>query len=195
MSIPTKEQATRFLAPLRGGVATLLLHEIQAKLTLSRLVLGCAGALSLDTTILDSDAYYSTNMQGLAEEAGLFLKGEVLLLPERDFEVASLLPLISSRRELVIIDDLNSLYSLASDGRKSQQLGIILKLLSYGARLNRSWVVAIVYRTEMGQKRGGANHRSLTAMGDQLIDTDLRGGSIRLRAGSKNCWTDGEYTA
>lgn len=145
----------------------------------------------MDTTVLDSDAFYSTNMQRIAEDPKTIAAGEVLLLPEQGFEVASLLPLLSSRRQLVVIDDLNSLYSLASDGPTSQQLSILFKLLSYGARINESWVVATAYRTELPQNR--TDRRSLTALGDQLIDTDLRAGSIRLRASSNDQWTNGEF--
>ena len=194
MSVPTKEQATNFLAPLKGSVAILLLHDARAKFALARFLFSCVSVLSLGTTILDSDAFYSTNMEEFVDENRPAPKGEVLLLTERDFEVTSLLPLLSSRRELLVIDDLNSLYSLASDGRKSQQLTILLKFISYNARMNGSSVVATAYRTDLDQKRRGANQRSLTALGDLLIDTDLRAGSIRLKASLKDYWPNGEYT-
>jgi hypothetical protein len=115
-----------------------------------------------------------------------------LLLPEQDFEVSSLLPLLSSKRELLIIDDLNSLYSLATDGRKSHQLTILVKLLSYGARMNNSWVIATAYQTELSAKQGRANQRSLTALGDLLIDTDYRGGTLRLKGGFNGRWPNDE---
>jgi hypothetical protein len=192
MSILTKEQASRFLAPLRGNFTILLLHDIQTKMELSRFILRCARLLSTDTTVLDADAFYCTNIDRFAEDAQVMTKAEVLLLPEQDFEVNSLLPLLFSRRELLIIDDLNSLFSLATDGRKSHQLTILMKLLSYNARMNDSWAIATAYRTELGAKQGKTNQRSLTALGDLLVDTDFRGGALRLKAGFKGRWPNDE---
>jgi len=181
MSIPTKEQATRFLAPLKGKATVVLLHDTRARMQLDRFMLGCAGLQRMTTTVLDADAFYSSNMDRFAEETRSIPMGELLLLPEQDFEVQSLLPLLSSKREMLIIDGLNSLYSLASDGRKSQQLSIFMKLLSHNARMNGSWVVATAFRTELGRKQEEQNHRSLTALGDLLIDTDFQGGAVRLK--------------
>lgn len=192
MSIPTKEEASRFLDPLRGSLTILLLHDIQAKTRLSRFLLRCANLQPMDTTVLDADAFYCTNIDRFAEDAQSVAKAELLLLPEKDFEVNSLLPLLSSRRELLIIDDLNSLYSLASDGRKSHQLTILMKLLSRNAKLNDSWVIATAYRAELGAKQGGASQRSLTSLGDLLVETDLREGSLQLRARFKGLWPNDE---
>jgi len=192
MSIPTKEQGDRFLAPLKGRLAILLLHDTQVKAKLSRFVLRCASLQSIDTTILDADAFYCTNMDRFADDVQGIPKGELLLLPERGFEVGSLVPLLSSKRQLLIIDDLNSLFSLASDGRKSQQLTILMKLLSHNAKMNGSWAIATAYRAELDRKQGAMSQRSLTALGDLLLDTESFSGSIKLRSSFKDHWTDGE---
>jgi hypothetical protein len=194
MRIPTKEQTSRFLAPLRGSLAILLLHEIQAKMQLSSFMLRCASLQSIGTTILDADAFYCTNMDRFAEDAQSISNGEVLLLSEQDFEMSSLVPLLSSKRQLLIIDDLNSLYSLASDGRRSQQLTIFMKILSHNARMNGSWAIATAYRAELGHKQSAMNQRSLTALGDVLIDTDSYADSITLKSSSKGYWTNGEFS-
>jgi hypothetical protein len=195
MSIPTKEQAGRFLAPLKGSLTIILLHDIQAKIRLSRFLLACASLESLDTTVLDADLFYCTNIESLAEEARSISKAELLLLPEQDFEVNSLLPLLSFRRQLIIIDDLNSLFSLASDGRKAHQLAILMRLLSHNSSVNASWVIATAFRTELGTKQGAQNQRSLTALGDLLVDTDFRDGSLKLKAGFKGRWPGDELVA
>jgi len=192
MSIPSKEQASRFLAPIRGSLAILLLHDIQAKMDLSRFVLRCASLESLATTVLDVDAFYCTNVDRLAEDAQSIVDAEMLLLPENDFEASSLLPLLSSRRAMLIIDDLNSLYSLATDVRKSHQLSIMMKLLSYNARMNGSWVIATAYRTELRAKEARANKRSLTALGDLVVDADSRGASLTLKGESNGGWPNDE---
>ena len=146
----------------------------------------------MDPTVLDADAFYCSNMDALADDGQPISKGEALLLPERDFEVSSLLPLLSSKRELIIIDDLNSIYSLASDGRKSQQLSILMRLLSHNAKMNGSWVIATAYRAELGQKQG-ANLRSVTALGDLVVDTDYQADSLKLKAAFKGHWPNGEF--
>jgi len=192
MSIPTKEHASRFLAPLRGNIAIILLHDVHARSLLGRFMLRCSAMQSMPTAVLDADAFYCTNMGRFAEEAQTIVSSELLLLPERGFDVRSLLPLLSSRREMVIIDDLNSLYWLASDGRKLQQLTILMKLLSLNARLNGSWVIATAYRAEQAAKQGGVNERSLTALGDLVVDTDFREGSLRLRTESNGRWPNDE---
>jgi len=117
----------------------------------------------------------------------------VLLLPERDFEVSSLVSLLSSNRRLLVIDDLNSLYSLASDGRRWQQLTILMKLLSHNARMNGSWTIATAYRTELESRQSETNQRSLTALGDLLIDTRSGRDSIKLRSSQKGHWPGGEF--
>jgi len=192
MSIPTKEQASRFLTPLRGTVAVLLLHDVQVKMELSRFILRCARLQATNTTVLDSDAFYCTNLDKLTEDAQSINNAELFILPERNFEVSSLLPLLSSKRELIIIDDLNSLYSLATNGRKSHQLSIMMRLLSSNAKVNKSWVIATAYRTDINAGQGRANQRSLTALADQLIDTDFRDGSLKLKGGFNGLWPNDE---
>ncbi len=171
----------------------MLLHDTDTKMRLSRFMLRCASLQSMDTTILDVDAFYCTNMDRFAEDAKS-IKGDVLLLPEQDLEASSLVPLISSKIQLLIIDDLNSLYSLASDGRRSQQLTILMRLLSYNARMNGSWAIATAYRTELGLAQGAMNQRSLTALGDVLVDTESHADSLKLKSGFKGHWTDGEFS-
>lgn len=192
MSIPTKEQANRFLAPLRGNLAVLLLHDIETKIELSRFLLRCARLRYADTTVLDADAFYCTNMNRFAEDAQAIARAEILLLQQQDFEVSSLLPLLSSKRELLILDDLNSLYLLATDGRRSHQLTILMKLLSSGARMNNSWVIATAFRTEVTARQGRANLRSLTALGDLLVETEYREGSLTLKGGFNGQWPNDE---
>jgi hypothetical protein len=193
MSVLTKEDAQRFLVPLRGNLTILLMHDTQARMQLSSFLLRCASLQSADTTVLDADAFYCTNIDRFPDDAQSIARALVLLLPEQDFEVSSLLPLLSSKRELLIIDGLNSLYSLASDGRKSHQLTILMKLLSSNASSNKSWVIATAYRAEPAAEQEGTSQRSLTALGDLLVDADLRAGALKLRAGFKGRWPNDEF--
>jgi len=154
-------------------------------------MLQCAGLQSLTTAVLDTDAFYCTNMDKLVDEPRS-IKGEVLLPPVTGFEVRSLLVTLSSKIDLLIIDDLNTLYSLASDTAKSQQLTILMKLLSHNARMNRTWVVATAYKTELGRNQGATSRRSLAVLGDLLVETEVDGGSMKLNANLRD-WANGQF--
>lgn len=191
MSVPNREQANDFLSPLKGGLTVLLLHDASTKMAVGRFLLECARALSLETVVVDSDAFYSSNITKLIGDTSP--TGEILLLPEGTLQIASFLPILSSG-QLTVIDDLNSLYSLASDGRRSQQLGILIRMLSYNARMNNSWVLASAYTPSQQGRKAKLDPRSLTAVGDALIDAELTENRLRFRSVSSRPWTEGEYS-
>jgi hypothetical protein len=204
MSVPAIEQTNSFFAPLKGKVAVLLLHDKATKMTLSRFLMRCAylQAASATTSILDADAFYCTNIDELTEEIKddynndadrFFAETKIMLLPEKPFKVSHLIPLISSKTQVLILDDLNSLYSLASNNRKSHELSIFMKLLSHNAKMNKSWVIATAYRTERGEK-ASTNGHSLAGLGDTLVDTELRGGSLLLKASLEGYWPNNELS-
>jgi len=193
MSIPSIDLANRFLAPLKGNLTILILHDTRARLRLARLMLTCARAHPSHPTILDVDAFYCTHAEELSDQAQPISSAELLIMPEGTFDADLLTALLSSKREVLIIDDLNSLYTLASDGRELHQLSIIMRLLSHNASLNGSWVIATAYRTEFGDGREKkANRRSLAALGDLIVDTEFSDGSLQLKAGFKGPWQDDE---
>jgi len=141
--------------------------------------------MPLEATVLDVDAFYSANMPSLVDE-GELPRGEAVLLPEGELRVSSLLPLLSSKRQLLVIDDLNSLYSLAPDGRRSRELAVFLRLLSFNARTNDTWAVATAYKTNIEDRVSAPTQRSISAAGDITVDTELEEGSLRLTA--KGLW-------
>jgi hypothetical protein len=189
MSLLSREQAARFLAPLRGSFTTLLFHETKTRTLLGRFLLECANQQPGGATILDSSAYYCTHA---ADLSGTSIPEPVeVLLPTGGFEPTGLLPLLSSSAPILIIDDLNSLYSLASDRRRLHQLTVLVRLLSYNAKMNGRWVVATAYRTELGGKRE-AKARSTTAMGDLLAEASIHEGRLRLKADFP-AWSNGAF--
>jgi len=193
MSIPAKEQVGRFLAPLRGTFTILLLHETQARIQLSKFLLKCAAAQSTASAILDTDAFYCANLGVLATESEH--KSDLLLLPpEQGFDATSLLPLVSLKVELLIIDDFNSLYSLASDNTMSHKLMILTRLLSHNARSNRSWMIATAFKSELASRFSPMNKRALTSMGDLLVDVETRDGSLGFSSKSEGTWPGGELS-
>lgn len=147
---------------------------------MSSFLLGCAARKSLRTTVVDSDAFYSTHMREFDTAAG---SGQLVLFPNRShLEARSLVPLISSRTELLVIDDLNSLYSMFSDARRSQQLAVMLRFLAYNAKVNASWVVATAYGADL-ERPGEASRWSVLTLGDILVDTKVSADSVMLTVG------------
>ena len=197
MSIPALDYVNSFLAPLKGRVTILLLHDRETRMTLSRFLLRCAYLQGGSTSILDADAFYCTNIDQLTEKMDaddpFLTKTEMWLLPEKTFQVSCLTPLVSSKTQMLILDDLNSLYSLASTSRKSHELSVFMKLLSYNARMNKSWVISTAYRTERGGQ-ASTNGRSLAGLGDLLVDSELREDSLLLKAPFKGYWPNDEFS-
>ena len=191
MSVVTNDLASAFLAPLKGNFALLLWHDIKTKTDLSRLIVGCLQHQPGPSMILDSGVFYSTNVKRITDGSGL-AEARISLLPEGDFEVSALLPLVSSEVKLLVIDDLNSLYSLAADGRRLHQLTVLLKMLSYNARINDTWVIATASRTDASPRREDANQRSLATAGDMVVDAESKGNSLTLKARFMSWWPRGE---
>jgi len=191
MSIPATEQVSRFLAPLRGAFTILLLHETQARVQLSKFLLKCTTSQSTTSAILDTDAFYCTNLGALTRNSEH--KSDLLLLPpDQDFDATSLLPLVSLKAELLIIDDFNSLYSLASDTKMSHKLMILVRLLSHNARSNRSWIIATAFKSELASSFASMNKRALASLADIVVDVEIRDGSLRFNSKSEGIWTAGE---
>lgn len=184
MSVPDEGRARRFLEPMKGALTVFLLHDTMSRERLGRWLLGCAAALSLYTTVLDTDAYFSANMDVLVGDARC-PTGLVATLPEGDLEVESLVTLLTSRTAMLLLDDLNSLYSLAPEGQSARRLGAFVRMVAYNARVNGSWAVATAYRTDLGDTRA-PNRRSLVSAGDILVDTEIEGGSLKLK------WPNGD---
>jgi hypothetical protein len=61
--------------------------------------------------------------------------------------------------------------------------------------MNKSWVIATAYRTQLEHETGGANQqRSLIALGDLLVDTDVGADSIKLKGSFEGHWPNGEFS-
>lgn len=168
----------------------LTVQDAQTRQALGGLILACA-ALYPDAVILDVDAFYCANIDEFPRQAESARNAEVLLLPPGELEVASLPPILLARRKLVVIDDLNSLSSLAVDGVRSHQLEALMSILSYNTRINNSWLIATTFRTEAGSKRTKAR-RSLSELGDVLVEAQLGEGLLKLKTGQASGWPGNE---
>jgi hypothetical protein len=193
MSIPTNEELTRFLAPLKGRVTMISFHDKETKVQVINFLTRCASRLKAQTRILDMDAFCSTQVQQLVDvKDSDFLDRAEILLPIHGFEAESLASLITSETEFLIIDDLNSLFSLASARSQSHQLFALMKILSYHARINGSWVFATAYRS-VPTKPSKINKHSLGSLADLAIETLPGDGSITLKGPAESKWPDNEF--
>ena len=66
-------------------------------------------------------------------------------------------------------------------------------IVAPGGRMNRSWVIGTAYRTER-TTAASTNGHSLAGLGDVLVDTELREGSLLLKASFKHYWPNNEFS-
>jgi len=170
LSVPTTEEAAAFLSPLKGRVALASFHDKDTKMRTINFLMACASKLRIETRILDTDAFCSTLISQLSDgTSGDFLDHTRIVLPANGFDVGYLPLLISSKTGLFIIDDLNSLFSLASVKSESHRLFAIMKIISYHAKMNKSWVIATAYRSDWN-RTPNANQRSLESLADLILE-------------------------
>jgi hypothetical protein len=193
MSVPTNEELTGFLAPLKGQVTMISFHDKDTKIRTINFLTRCASKLKTQTRILDTDAFCSIQVQQLVDVKNSdFLNRAQILLPIHGFEAESLASLISSNIGFLIIDDLNSLFSLASARSQSHQLFAMMRIISYHARINESWVFATAYRSA-SNKPSKTNKHSLESLTDLTLETLSGEGSIALKGSAVSEWPDNEF--
>lgn len=159
-------------------------HDKDTKIRAINFLAGCASRLAIETRILDMDAFCSTRVQHLVDNTNIgFLDSTRLLLPSHGFDLESLPSLISSRTGLLILDDLNSLFSLASTKSESHQLFAIMKIISYHARITKSWVIATAYRSDWNRP-AKTTQRSLESLADLTLESRSEDGSTKPKAAS-----------
>jgi hypothetical protein len=166
-----------------------------SNLALGRLLLSSLEASGKTCTILDIDAFYSSNSDLLAKNVPLGQTENVLLyIPEVGAGAEDIvLRLFNERRpDSVIIDNLNSLFHLFSfDGRSSasRKFAFLMDLLSYLARSNNVGVMTTMYERERPVPRRRA--RSFSGIGDISLTVRHAQGWLTLRCDSCEGWPDG----
>ncbi len=199
MSLPAveKEEASKFFGPLQGRLSILLFKDNRSRALLGNFMLRCASAREESTSILDVDAFYCAQIKTLTTQIpqGFLEATRLTLLPSHGihFEPRSLSFLLSAETHLLIIDSLNSLYSVASNSNHSRELMALMRLLSYNARMNGSKVVATAFGSEWLPSQDGSR-RSLQSLGDLVIDVEPeKDGSVILRPKKSTGWLNGEF--
>lgn len=178
MSIPTESEARNFISNLRGRSAVFLFRDKKTKVNASNYILKSASILNMRTKILDADAFYCNNLISVTRRLDEnFMRKTELLIPDRYFTVRSLAKILPLRSELLILDGLNSIYSLTSNGRQARQLLALAMILSYFARTNDRCVIFTIYRTgwtyARAKKKEEGGRQSLASVGDILVNSNL----------------------
>ena len=198
MSVPTQRQAYAFLSPLRGRSSAFLVAGREENAMVTRFALGCLAGLKTKTVMLDTSCFYGTNIQVLTE--GLpreFLERTIVLTVGDDTgpEVALTELIAKKEAKAILIDDLNSLNALMSSGEQKSsihELFVLIRILSYHARINGVSILTTVYKS---QRTDANSRRSLAAAADLQITTETDSSSIIFRCDGTDVWPSRRFVA
>jgi hypothetical protein len=186
-------QARSFLAPLTGKTTTFLLEDRQANFDFARTIMGVLSQTGYGCAIIDLDAFYSSNSDGIFRSLDQSSAGAtVIRVPEPGADIEKeFSALFGARQRVIIIDSLNSLYHLISleDGSsRSRKLAFAVDSLSYFAKTNSKVVLLTMYRRE-GFTRGGTG-RSISSLSDVTLAVGISGQELTFRSDRSPVWTD-----
>jgi hypothetical protein len=196
MSFST-QQARSFLAPLTGKTTTFLLEDRRANLGFARTIMGVFSQTGYGCAIIDLDAFYSSNSDGIFRPLDQSSAGAtVIRVPEPGADIEKeFSALFGARQKVIIIDSLNTLYHLISleDGSsRSRKLAFALASLSYFARTNSRAVFLTMYRRE-GLTRGGTG-RSISSHSDATMAVNMSGQELTLMSEQGSVWADRKFS-
>jgi hypothetical protein len=189
------QQARSLLSPLRGKVAVFSVPDRISNLALGQLLLSSLEISGKTCTILDIDAFYSSNSDLFARDISHGQTEDVwLYVPEVGASAEDLvLHLLNERRsDSVIVDNLNSFFNLFSfDDRNSasRKFTFLMDLLSYLAHSNDVSVLVTLYEREKPIRRRRA--RSFSGLGDLSLTVGHTKGRLTLQCDGCEGWPDG----
>jgi hypothetical protein len=160
--------------------------------------LGCLAGLKMRTVMLDTSCFYGTNIEVLTGRLPKeFLERSMILTVKDEARPVDVLAELIARKDAkaIFIDDLNSLHALmSSGGQKSSihELFVLIRLLSYNARINNILVLTTVYRS---QRADANSRRSLAAAADLQITTEIDSSFITFRCDSAGIWPNKKFGA
>jgi hypothetical protein len=191
------ERAEAFYGPLTGRTATFLLEGREANLGFARMVVGMLAETGDSCSILDLDAFYSSNADTIFSSLPtISAESTIVRVPKPGADIeAEFAALFESKQKVVLLDSLNSLYHLVSqdDGSsRSRKLTFAVASLSYLARTNAKAVLLTMYRRE-GVMRSGTG-RSISTLSDVTASVDMRGDELTARVERGQAWPGGKYS-
>jgi len=196
MSVPSYRQAKAFLSPLQNKATVFLVDGRESHLLLARFLLNCTCMADQRAVVLDTDAIFASNSKMLASQLNeTCLKNIILRIPSRDPTKTSLADSIFSKYDVLIVDDLNTLYHLLSmnDYSTIRELTAITRILSYYCRENRKTAFLTVYSAGESLKKE-IGQRSLFRMGDLSISTRTDDSTIRFKCDQGTAWSGNTFS-
>lgn len=196
MSIPSPKQAYAFLTPLKNKSSAFIVQDRRANLFVARFALSCLATLRMRTLILDTNCFYGTNVEILAN--GLpekYLRDTKIITISNHLLERSLAELTTKETRVLIIDDMNALRSLLSrESRNSSihKLFLLIRVLSYEARVNNLLILTTVYKNANTQSN---LKRSLSSSADLQITTEVHSPSLTFNCDSIENWPGNKFAA
>ncbi len=200
MRLPSPRQANTFFAPLKRKTTTFVVEEREVNLHLAQFIIGLASALNWRVLVLDTDAFYAANIISVSEKQSDNQKrGVFIRIPTNDLRLEEwLVDSILTKYELLIVDDMNSLYHLfGSLGKNSgsRKLHFIGRTLSYFARSENRTVILNLYKNIMDSTPVGESSRSLAKYADLVASVRVQDSFIRFRCNQGRAWSNNFFSA
>jgi hypothetical protein len=172
------------LGTLMGRTATFVMDGREANIRFAQALMKSVAEADMSSIVLDFDAFYSSNADiiftGLPKNpVDCFIR---VPAPGADAE-AEFSALFEAEQQVIIIDSLNSLYHLISEGNGSargRKMTFALASLSQLARVNHRPVILSMYRRE-GFARSGKG-RPISSLSDITASVAVREGRVEIRA-------------
>lgn len=161
-------------------------------------ILACLAGLRIRTVLLDTSCFYGTNIEALTGRLPKeFLEQSKILMisedPRPEYVISELIA--KNETKAILIDDLNALNALiSSTSRKSSthELFVLIRMLSYKARINNIVILTTAYRN---QRTDTNSRRTLAASADLQIDTEAEPSRIIFRCNVDNIWPNRTFVA
>lgn len=193
----SNQKAALLLDPLAGKTAIFLLHDRSSNLDLASAILPPLAEGKEGCSILDLDAFYSSNIDVVAAGVSAGRMGRVeLRVPEAGSNIELTLAdlfLDASSRPL-IIDSVNTLYQLlaAENPRpSSRKFAFLAAAMSSWARANGRTVISSTYERRTATRKKTA--RSLYEMFDVVISVSRQARGLAMRCERGNAWRDRDF--
>jgi hypothetical protein len=177
-------------------VTTVMVDGRESHTRFAEFILGCICKAKKKAIVIDVDAIYASHNRIFTSQlARECLENITLWIPADNSIQALLTSTAFSSYEVLLIDDLNTIYHILSlqDGSGIQRLVSMSKMLSYFCRENRTAVILTVYSSTERFARIG--QRSLFRIGDLSVSMKFRDSEIQFTCNHGNAWKNNSFSA
>ena len=186
-----------FLGPLGGKTTVFRLIDRQSNLKFARAILGVLAKDGRGCSLLDLDAFYSSNLDTIAADlAPSALERIDIVIPEPSAEPDGVLAAIFRRGHdrPLLIDSANTLFQLlgvGNPGSASRKFTFFISALSHWASSNGNPVMASIYDRRPAFRRRAP--RSVADAFDNTVSLSTKAGGIAFRCERGGAWQGGLF--